>query len=305
MKQLANVTLALALLLTLGVCRPAASASAEGLLAAHREEIAGAIVQARADLRSEAEQIHADAQEFRADVAAIREEVRALEAASAPAESVAEGTEAAPIEEAAPAAPVEEAAPAEPVAEAASTEPVEETAPAADSPAEETPAEAQPAEAPAEDTSLRSSLLSDLAAIRRERRQERLETAEALLEIVEEHRSDNGESLLETVEKQAADGVKGLVDVAVSDVQAELKDNPIHHDVIVTVDNSRFNRTVSTTPTPAPTPVPTVQPAPAVVYSASMSPKTADESELSLWASLLGLSLLALGGASMLLKKQH
>lgn len=211
MKQLANVTLALALLLTLGVCQPAASASAEGLLAAHKEEIAETIVQARSGLRSEAELIRADAQEFRADVAAIR----------------------------------------------------------------------------------------------RERRRERLELAETLVEAVEEHRAENGETLLETVEKQAADSVKGLVDVAVSDVQAELKDNPIHHDVIVTVDNSRFNRTVSPTPTPAPTPIPTVQPAPAVVRSASMSPKTADESDLSLWASLLGLSLLALGGASMLLKKLH
>ena len=51
--------LALSLMLGVGVCRPAATASAEGPLAEHKDEIVDAIVQAREDLRSTLEELRA------------------------------------------------------------------------------------------------------------------------------------------------------------------------------------------------------------------------------------------------------
>ena len=74
--------LALSLMLGVGVCRPAATASAEGPLAEHKDEIVDAIVQAREDLRSTLE-----------DLRAIRDEVKAREAAKAEeqAETLARG----------------------------------------------------------------------------------------------------------------------------------------------------------------------------------------------------------------------
>ncbi len=64
--------LALSLMLGVGVCRPAATASAEegGLLAEHKEAIVDAILQAREDLRKTLD-----------DIRAIRDEVKAREAA--------------------------------------------------------------------------------------------------------------------------------------------------------------------------------------------------------------------------------
>ena len=106
-----------------------------------------------------------------------------------------------------------------------------------------------------------------------------------------------------------------LINVDVSDVEADLHDNPIEHDITVdndflndntiehnwsvNVDNSRFNNnTIIRTRTVTPR-------TPGSYVPGSSNPKTGDLNNAAVWIAVVTVSALALAGAAFfLLRKQ-
>ena len=261
--------LALSLMLGVGVCRPAATASAESPLAEHKDEIVDAIVQAREDLRSTLE-----------DLRAIRDEVKAREAAKA--EEQAEtptGTEAAPT------------APAGTEGNAAGG-----TAPAA-------PAEADTASGgdSLRDT-IRSTVQTRMAELEFEQTKDATAEQNGQTETPAASDAYNDQSQDKTTTRSSGDS---LISIDISDVTATLKDNPIEHNVPVNVfsnnkhfsDNTIVHQRVYESQRYAPSYGPNE-------YTYSTAPKTGDANNIVLWVAVVGVSAAALAATLILLKKR-
>lgn len=195
--------LALSLMLGVGICRPAATASAEeGLLAEHKEEIVDAILQAREDLRNTVE-----------DIRAIRDEVRAREQAE-------EESKQPQNQEGEPAPAQEGTVPAPADGTVSETE-VSQTVIIQD----ETDG--------SERESLISSIRSRVGDLTVERVTEPAETGSTSPETPAE--DPDGTKI------NTRTNGNSLISIDISDVTATLRDNPIHHDVPVLSNNNRFS----------------------------------------------------------------
>ena len=261
--------LALSLMLGVGVCRPAATASAEGPLAEHKDEIVDAIVQAREDLRSTLE-----------DLRAIRDEVRAREAAKAGERAeTPTGTEAAPTvparTEGNTAAGTTPAAPAE-----------ADTASGGDSLRE----------------TIRSTVQTRMAELEFEQTKEAPAEQSGQTEKPAVSDAYNDQSQQKTTTRSSGDS---LISIDISDVTATLKDNPIEHNVPVNVfsnnkhfsDNTIVHQRVYESQRYAPSYGPNE-------YTYSTAPKTGDANNIVLWVAVVGVSAAALAATLILLKKR-
>ena len=261
--------LALSLMLGVGVCRPAATASAESPLAEHKDEIVDAIVQAREDLRSTLE-----------DLRAIRDEVRAREAAKAGERAeTPTGTEAAPTvparTEGNTAAGTTPAAPAE-----------ADTASGGDSLRE----------------TIRSTVQTRMAELEFEQTKEAPAEQSGQTEKPAVSDAYNDQSQQKTTTRSSGDS---LISIDISDVTATLKDNPIEHNVPVNVfsnnkhfsDNTIVHQRVYESQRYAPSYGPNE-------YTYSTAPKTGDANNIGLWVAVVGVSAAALAATLILLKKR-
>ena len=262
--------LALSLMLGFGVCRPAATASAEegGLLAEHKDEIVDAIVQAREDLRNTLD-----------DIRAIRDEVKAREAA----EEAEKSTQA----------------PAQTPAEAESAPASGETAPAA-------PAETSETSDSSTDDSLRDTIRSIVqtrtAELDFEQTKETSAEQSEQAETPTTSDSNNDQSQQKTTTRSSGDS---LISIDISDVTATLKDNPIEHNVPVNVfsnnkhfsDNTIVHQRVYESQRYYPS-------SGASDYTYSTAPKTGDANNIGLWVAAIGVSAAALAATLIILKKR-
>ena len=277
--------LALSLMLGVGVCRPAATASAESPLAEHKDEIVDAIVQAREDLRSTLE-----------DLRAIRDEVRAREAAKAGERAeTPTGTEAAPTvparTEGNTAAGTTPTAPARTEGNTAAG-----TTPAA-------PAEADTASGgDSLRETIRSTVQTRMAELEFEQTKEAPAEQSGQTEKPAVSDAYNDQSQQKTTTRSSGDS---LISIDISDVTATLKDNPIEHNVPVNVfsnnkhfsDNTIVHQRVYESQRYAPSYGPNE-------YTYSTAPKTGDANNIGLWVAVVGVSAAALAATLILLKKR-
>ena len=261
--------LALSLMLGFGVCRPAATASAEdSLLAEHKDEIVETIMQARENLRNTLD-----------DIRAIRDEVKAREAA----EEAEKSTQA----------------PAQTPAEAAPAPASGETAPTA-------PAETSETSDPSTGDSLRDTIRSTVqtrtAQLDFEQTKETPAEQSEQTETPTTSDSNNDQSQQKTTTRSSGDS---LISIDISDITATLKDNPIEHNVPVNVfsNNKHFsdNTIVHQRVYESQRYYPSYGPSD---YTYSTAPKTGDANNIGLWVAVVGVSAAALAATLVILKKR-
>ncbi len=301
--------LALSLMLGFGVCRPAATASAEdSLLAEHKDEIVDTIVNARENLRSTIE-----------DLRSIRDAVKAREAEKANTSDTSKPT--APTAPTAPSTAKKSdtvatsestykevtAIQGDQFAQVKSGESRESTPVTQPQAAAEEPSNTQETSAPAET----STTEAETPATEPETGSDSQTPSSG---------EGSGSSLADKLrERLSSEG--GLINIDISDVDATLRDNPIEHDILVesdflndnsiehdwsvSVDNSRFNnntfiRQYSRDSAREYNP----RPAAPVDYTYSTAPKTGDANNIGLWVAVVGVSAAALAATLVILKKR-